>query len=165
MSTLSAKNMLITVGSMLLVDTNSEFTREFAEYYASISDTPCKLVVAGDNTRLLVKLMFQQRIQDYCYCDLSNEISVSELASYLHDHHHIDGVLISALDYHLADDSQRFIFNSLHPVRYLVVQDIDGNYHFERLLDSGFDNHLSCQGRVAEATDDIAETLCKLDSE
>lgn len=158
--------MLSKVETYLLVDTNTEFTQAFASFYFAPEECrPSNLVVAGDNTRLLVKMMFQELIKDYSYCDISNEISVSELASYLHEHHVIAAVLINAHDYKLADDEQRFIFNSLHPVRFLVEENESGEFYFERLLDTAHDNHLSCSSMVAEATDDISESLCKLASE
>lgn len=35
----------------------------------------------------MVKLMFDELIKDYCYCDFSNEISVFELVSYLYEYY------------------------------------------------------------------------------
>jgi len=162
----SAIDMLLNVDALLLVDTNTEFTKSFAEcHFSEAHQRPSNLIVAGDNTRILVKMMFQELIKDYCYCDISNEISVSELASYLHEHHNVSAVLINAHDYTLADDEQKFIFNSLHPVRFLVEENELGEFYFERLLDVGHDNHLSCSSKVAEVTNDISESLCKMDSE
>ena len=72
------------------------------------------LIAAGSNTRQLVKMMFDELIKDYSYCDLENEISVSELINYLKEHHDLHGVLFNNTDYLLASDKQRFIYNSLH---------------------------------------------------
>jgi hypothetical protein len=107
----------------------------------------------------LVKLMFDQLIKDYCYCDFSNEISVSELASYLHEHHDIAGVLYNQTDYLLADDKQRFIFNSLHSVRFLI-KEIDDGYLFEPVTDLAQNNHLSCQTEIAETPQNL-DALCE----
>lgn len=134
--------MPINLDNFLLVDSNSEFSREFTEYLKT-NDNSSNLIVAGDNTRHLVKMMFDNLISDYCYCDFANEISVSELASYLHEHHKIQGVLISSVDYHLANEAQLFIFNSLHPTRYLIEQRPSG-YEYQPLSDTPHNNHLSC---------------------
>ena len=84
--------------------------------------------------RQLVKMMFDELIKDYCYCDFENEISVSELASYLHEHHDIQGVLFNHTDYLLADEKQRFIYNSLHKNRILINLD-DTGYTLSRVTD------------------------------
>ncbi len=150
--------MPFKVDNYLLIDNDSEFSRQFTEHYfgQASTSTPSTLVVAGINTRQLVKLMFDELIKDYCYCDFNNEISVSELASYLHEHHDIVGVLFNQTDYLLADDNQRFIFNSLHNVRFLVSE-VEHGYHFEPVTERAHSNHLSCQ-------DDIAETPLDLDA-
>ena len=107
--------------------------------------------------------MFDELIKDYCYCDFSNEISVSELASYLHEHHDIAGVLFNETDYLLADDKQRFIFNSLHSVRFLIKELEDG-YQFEPVADMAQNNHLSCQTEIAETPQDLAALCEKLNN-
>ena len=145
--------MPFKVNDYLLVDIDNEFSRVFTEhYFASVEGST--LVVAGANSRHMVKLMFDELIKDYCYCDFSNEISVSELASYLHEHHNIKGVLINLTDYQLADDAQKFIYNSLHKIRYLVKQEEQG-FSFAPCPDSAHINHLSCQTTIAETTTDL----------
>ncbi|MBB1301171.1 hypothetical protein H5183_07465 [Pseudoalteromonas sp. SR44-8] len=153
--------MPFEVNNYLLIDNDSEFSRQFTEYYFAQphGTSPSTLVVAGANTRHLVKLMFDQLIKDYCYCDFSNEISVSELASYLHEHHDIAGVLYNQTDYLLADDKQRFIFNSLHSVRFLI-KEIDDGYLFEPVTDLAQNNHLSCQTEIAETPQNL-DALCE----
>jgi hypothetical protein len=138
------------INNFLLVDIDNEFSRAFAEHYFAKAESST-LVVAGANSRQMVKLMFDELIKDYCYCDFSNEISVSELASYLHEHHTIQGVLINLTDYQLADDAQKFIYNSLHKIRYLVQQDEQG-FSFTPCPDAAHINHLSCQSEIAETT-------------
>ncbi|MBE0366853.1 hypothetical protein J8L98_07125 [Pseudoalteromonas sp. MMG013] len=140
--------MPINLDNFLLVDSNSEFSRELAEHLKA-NDQAENLIVAGDNTRHLVKMMFDNLISDYCYCDFANEISVSELATYLHDHHKIQGVLISSLDYKLANEAQLFILDSLHPKRYLVEQLTDG-YQYQLISSNSHNNHLSCQFSESE---------------
>jgi hypothetical protein len=140
--------MSINLDNFLLVDSNSEFSRELAEYLKANNQAK-NLIVAGDNTRHLVKMMFDDLISDYSYCDFANEISVSELATYLHEHHTIKGVLISSIDYHLADKTQLFILDSLHPKRYLVEQTADG-YSYNLITSHGHDNHLSCRFNESE---------------
>ncbi|CCQ09929.1 hypothetical protein PALB_7770 [Pseudoalteromonas luteoviolacea B = ATCC 29581] len=158
--------MLLNEECVLLVDTNTEFTRTFAEFYfGEHTAHKTNLVVAGDNTRAHVKMMFQDLIKDYCFCDISNEISVSELASYIHEHHPVSAVIINALDYHLANEEQKFIFDSLHPIRYLAEENDKGEFYFERVDNQCHDNHLSCNSKVAEATEDITQSLYRLDSE
>ncbi|MDC9510762.1 MULTISPECIES: hypothetical protein [Pseudoalteromonas] len=148
--------MSFEVTNYLLIDIDNEFSRTFAEYYFkhAAPNTPSTLIVAGSNTRKLVKMMFDELIKDYCYCDLENEISVSELATYLHEHHDIQGVLFNNTDYLLADDKQRFIYNSLHEKRYVVSLD-DNGYTFNRITDEGFKNHLSCDTDIAETPKDL----------
>ena len=115
--------MEIKSGSYLLIDVDNEFSRSFVKYYVNRTSQAKKdIVVAGANTQKLVKMMFDELVKDYCYCDIENEISISELASYLHEHHNIQGVLFNQTDYLLADDNQRFIFNSLHAKRFMVSQ-------------------------------------------
>ncbi|WP_392344107.1 hypothetical protein [Pseudoalteromonas prydzensis] len=153
--------MPFEVNNFLLIDNDCEFSRQFTEHYFARphGTRPSTLVVAGTNTRQLVKLMFDELIKDYCYCDFSNEISVSELASYLHEHHDIAGVLFNETDYLLADDKQRFIFNSLHSVRFLIKELEDG-YQFEPVADIAQNNHLSCQTEIAETPQDL-DALCE----
>jgi hypothetical protein len=155
--------MPFEVSNYLLVDIDNEFSRAFAEHYFSHEKrvAPSTLVVAGDNTRQLVKMMFDELIKDYCYCDLNNEISVSELASYLHEHHKIKGVLFNKTDYLLASDSLRFIFNSLHQTRFLITQQGE-NYDFEAVTDKGYSNHLSCQTEIAQTPQDLLDLADRL---
>ncbi|WP_276753861.1 hypothetical protein [Pseudoalteromonas marina] len=150
--------MPFEVTNYLLIDIDNEFSRAFAGHYFNSAkrDAPSTLVIAGANTRQLVKMMFDELIKDYCYCDFENEISVSELASYLHEHHDIKGVLFNQTDYLLADEKQRFIYNSLHEKRFLVTQDETG-FAFSPVKDEGFSNHLSCHTDIADTSVDIIE--------
>ena len=145
--------MPFKVNNYLLVDIDNEFSRAFAQHYFASAENST-LVVAGANSRHMVKLMFDQLVKDYCYCDFSNEISVSELASYLHEHNDIQGVLINQTDYQLANDAQKFIYNSLHKIRYLVQQD-GHSFSFTPCPDAAHINHLSCQSEIAETTADV----------
>ncbi|QPB82083.1 hypothetical protein CWC22_003290 [Pseudoalteromonas rubra] len=144
----------LNLENFLLVDSNWEFSREFAAHLkAQHPDAPSELLIAGDNTKQMLKMMFQEQVKDYCYCDFANEISVSELASYLHEHHKVKGVLIYALDYHLADETQRFIFNSLHRQR-ITVEQSDRGYVYHPLRDPFNNNHLTCHSTVSATTQD-----------
>jgi hypothetical protein len=126
---------------------------------------PQHLIVAGEDTRHLVKMMFDNLIKDYCYCDFANEISVTELAAYLLEHHQIAGVIIHDLDFHLANDEQRAIFNSLHPIRFLVELTPEG-YNYSQIPDSFQENHMSCHiDHLDEEDKSIAESLCKLEND
>ena len=154
--------MPFQVSNFLLIDHDSDFSRRFTEYYFGDSKNST-LVIAGANTRQLVKLMFDQLIKDYCYCDFANEISVSELATYLHEHHEISGVLFNETDYLLADDNQRFIYNSLHTVRFLVSENEHG-FQFTPVADEAQNNHLSCQGDIAQTPQDLDALSEKLNS-
>ena len=152
--------MSFEVNNYLLIDVDNQFSRAFAGYYFNSvkRDTPSSLVVAGSNTRLLVKMMFDDLIKDYCYCDFENEISVSELASYLHEHHDIKGVLFNETDYLLADEKQRFIYNSLHDKRFLVSQK-EKRFIIKPVEEQGFSNHLSCHTDIAKTSDDIISLI------
>ena len=145
--------MPFKVNNYLLVDVDNEFSHAFTHHYFA-GKGGSTLVVAGANSRHMVKLMFDELIKDYCYCDFSNEISVSELASYLHEHHDIKGVLINHTDYQHADDAQKFIYNSLHKVRFLIHQNEQG-FNFIPCPDAAHINHLSCQTDIAQTTADI----------
>ncbi|ALQ07073.1 MULTISPECIES: hypothetical protein [Pseudoalteromonas] len=150
--------MPFQVTNYLLIDIDKEFSRSFAEHYFNSErrNTSSPLVIAGSNMRQLVKMMFDELIKDYCYCDFENEISVSELASYLHEHHSIEGILLNKVDYLLADDAQRFIYNSLHKNRILVSQDENG-FNFCPLTDQSHSNHLSCHTDIAETPLNLVE--------
>ena len=95
--------MPFDITNYLLIDIDNDFSRALAghSFNSSENNAPSTLVIAGNNMRQLVKMMFDELIKDYCYCDFENEISVSELASYLHEHHDIKGVLFNHTDYYL----------------------------------------------------------------
>ncbi|BBN80488.1 hypothetical protein PA25_04730 [Pseudoalteromonas sp. A25] len=157
--------MSLKLDNFLLVDSNKEFSREYAEYLLKHSpNNESQIIAAGDNTRHLLKMMFDNLIKDYCYCDFANEISVSELATYLNEHHQISGVLIPNVDYFLASKEQQFIFNSLHPVRYLLEQTKDGAFEYKKVTDQANNNHLSCNSNLSAIGEDIEALLCKQDS-
>ncbi|KZN33059.1 hypothetical protein [Pseudoalteromonas luteoviolacea] len=146
--------MSLNLDNFLLVDSNWEFSQEFVEFVKTLApDTPSKIIIAGDNTKQMLKMMFKDQIKDYSYCDFDNEISVSELATYLHEHHQIKGVLINSLDYHLADEKQRFIFNSLHAERYTIEQ-LPNGYDYHRISDPFNNNHLTCNSSLAATKED-----------
>ena len=151
--------------NFLLIDSNADFSREFVSYQnQQFPDKPQHLIVAGENTRHLVKMMFDDLIKDYCYCDFANEISVTELAAYLLAHHKIAGIIIHDLDFHLANDEQRTIFNSLHPVRFLV-ESTQESYKYIKLPDNFQENHMSCHHEHLNEDDlSIAQSLCKLEN-
>ncbi|MBQ4832845.1 hypothetical protein J8L70_06295 [Pseudoalteromonas sp. MMG010] len=155
--------MPFEVSNYLLLDTDSKFSHDFATHYFDQSkrQNPSTLIVAGGNTRQLVKMMFDNLIKDYSYCDISNEISVSELASYLHTHHQIKGVLLNKADYLSASKEQQFIFNSIHQIRFLVSQSENG-YYFESVGEKGHVNHLSCQTEIAQTSADLTELAIQL---
>nr|WP_081707854.1 hypothetical protein [Pseudoalteromonas sp. TB13] len=121
-------SMPLEITNYLLIDIDNEFSRAFAEYYVNNNGKTktSTLIAAGSNTRQLVKMMFDELIKDYSYCDLENEISVSELINYLKEHHDLHGVLFNSTDYLLASDKQRFIYNSLHEKRFLISLDDTG---------------------------------------
>ncbi|MEJ6475046.1 hypothetical protein [Pseudoalteromonas piscicida] len=137
----------------LLVDSNWDFSLELVEHLQNIRTTGASnIIIAGDNTKQMLKMMFNEQIKDYCYCDFDNEISVSELASYLHRHHNINAILLYSLDYHLASEEQRFIFDSLHPHRFLIEQSPQG-FQVDLLRSQATINHLSCHPETAGLSD------------
>lgn len=138
---------------LLLVDSNWDFSQELVEHLQNVrSSQASNIIIAGDNTKQMLKMMFKEQIKDYCYCDFDNEISVSELASYLHRHHNIHAVLLYSLDYHLATEEQRFIFDSLHPHRFLIEQSPQG-FQITKLHSQASINHLSCHPDTAGLPD------------
>ena len=143
--------MSFKITNYLLVDIDNDFSRALAEHYFSSAqnNTPSTLVIAGSNTRQLVKMMFDDLINDYCYCNFDNEISVCELANYLQEHHDIKGVLFNRADYLRADEKQRFIYNSLHTNRILVSKK-EGGFSFDPITERGYENHLSCHVNVVK---------------
>ena len=102
--------------------------------------------------------MFDELAKGYCYCDIENEISISELASYLHEHHNVQGVLFNQTDYLLADDTQRFIYNSLHEKRYIISQTNHG-YGINPINEECHSNHLSCDTDIAQTAQELTELL------
>ncbi|NWL14369.1 hypothetical protein FHG08_01025 [Pseudoalteromonas sp. Scap03] len=149
--------MAIKTGSYLLIDIDNEFSRAFVKYYINTNDAAKKdIIIAGANTQKLVKMMFDELVKDYCYCDIENEISISELASYLHEHHNVQGVLFNQTDYLLADDTQRFIYNSLHEKRYIISQTNHG-YDINPINEECHSNHLSCDTDIAQTAQELIE--------
>ncbi|WP_440054051.1 hypothetical protein ACSLBF_14420 [Pseudoalteromonas sp. T1lg65] len=143
--------------NFLLVDSNGEFSQELLDYLQSQApQAPSDMIIAGDYTRQMLKMMFKQQVKDYYYCDFSNEISVTELASYLLDYHVINGVLLHALDYQLASREQKFIFNSLHPNRFLVDQTPQG-YTIKLVSTHPIHNHLTCHSGKLTSEDKNAQ--------
>lgn len=137
----------------LLVDSNWDFSQELVEHLQNVrSSQASNIIIAGDNTKQMLKMMFKEQIKDYCYCDFDNEISLSELASYLHRHHNIHAVLLYSLDYHLATEEQRFIFDSLHPYRFLIEQSPQG-FQITKQHSQALINHLSCHPDTAGLPD------------
>lgn len=151
--------MDIKTASYLLIDIDNGFSRAFVIHYLGAKAcAKLDIIVAGENTQKLVKMMFDELVKDYCYCDIENEISVSELASYLHQHHNIQGVLFNQTDYLLADDKQRFIYNSLHEKRYTIIQTNQG-YNIKTIKDECHSNHLSCDSDIAQAAQELTALL------
>ena len=149
--------MEIKTASYLLIDIDNEFSRSFIKHYINSNDPAKKdIVIAGANTQKLVKMMFDELVKDYCYCDIENEISISELASYLHEHHNVQGVLFNQTDYLLADDTQRFIYNSLHEKRYIISQTNHG-YDINPINEECHSNHLSCDTDIAQTAQELTE--------
>lgn len=151
--------MDIKTASYLLIDIDNEFSRAFVIHYLDTKAcAKLDIIVAGENTQKLVTMMFDELVKDYCYCDIENEISVSELASYLHQHHNIQGVLFNQTDYLLADDKQRFIYNSLHEKRYTIIQTNQG-YNIKPIKDECHSNHLSCDSDIAQTAQELTALL------
>lgn len=151
--------MAIKTGSYLLIDIDNEFSRAFVKHYINTNDAAKKdIIIAGENTQKLVKMMFDELVKDYCYCDIENEISISELASYLHEHHNVQGVLFNQTDYLLADDTQRFIYNSLHEKRYMISQ-TNHAYDINPINEECHSNHLSCDTDIAQTAQELTELL------
>ncbi|TMP07100.1 hypothetical protein CWC11_07590 [Pseudoalteromonas sp. S3178] len=148
--------MPVQVTNYLLIDIDNEFSRAFAQYNKNNnkSSTPCELIAVGSNTRQLVKMMFDEQIKDYCYCDLENEISVAELSHYLADHHSIHGVLFNSADYLLASDQQRSIYNSLNENRFLINLD-DTEYTLSRITDDTLTEPLIAEHDIAHSTQEL----------
>ena len=144
------------VTNYLLIDIDNEFSRAFAQYNKNNnkSTTPCELIAVGSNTRQLVKMMFDEQIKDYCYCDLENEISVAELSHYLADHHSIHGVLFNSADYLLASDQQRSIYNSLNENRFLINLD-DTEYTLSPITDDTITEPLIAAHDIAHSTQEL----------
>ncbi|WP_462159098.1 hypothetical protein [Pseudoalteromonas sp. GB56] len=126
------------LSNFLLIDSDPLLSRAFC---AQVNSE--ELIVAGANTRHMVKLMFDHNAKDYCYCDFENEISVAELSSYMSRHHKIEGVLIFAEIYESAGNTLKWIIDSLHENRVLIVKH-PTHYEFKKLDTVFRKNHLSC---------------------
>ena len=74
--------MPFDITNYLLIDIDNDFSRALAghSFNSFENNAPSTLVIAGNNMRQLVKMMFDELIKDYCYCDFENEISVSEIS-------------------------------------------------------------------------------------
>ncbi|MFY8274294.1 hypothetical protein AAEU32_09230 [Pseudoalteromonas sp. SSDWG2] len=126
------------LSNFLLIDSDPLLSRAFCANVDS-----AELIVAGANTRHMVKLMFDQHAKDYCYCDFENEISVAELSSYLSRHHNVQGILIFQEAYEKAGNNLKWVFDSLHEQRYIIEKTVTG-YTFKPLETPFRKNHLTC---------------------
>ena len=65
-------------------------------------------------------------------------------------------MLFNQTDYLLADDKQRFIYNSLHEKRYIISQTNHG-YDIKPINEECHSNHLSCHTDIAQTAQELAE--------
>ncbi|RZF77658.1 hypothetical protein EXT46_16140 [Pseudoalteromonas sp. CO325X] len=126
------------LSNYLLIDSDPLLSRAFCA-----NPDAHAVIVAGANTRHMVKLMFDQQVKDYCYCDFDNEISVAELSSYVSRHHSVAGVLVFACAYESASNSFKWVIDSLHENR-LLINKQGADYHLTPLTTPYHQNHLSC---------------------
>ncbi len=138
------------ISKYLLIDHDTRTSRLLLEGHKS----PPR-VIAGTNMRELTRLMLDSLIGDYCYCDFSNEISVTELAGYLYEHHDIAGVLLFSPHYRAVGKHQQWIYDSLHPNRLSYFPD-ELSYAFSPLMNPHTSNHLSCNRPPRLGEDDFA---------
>ena len=107
--------------TFLIIDHIPAVTRRFT---MSLTNTKTKLVVAGNNTRHLLRMMYDHLIEDYTYCDFNSEISVAELKQYVSTYHHIDGLYIFADYYEQQSAETKQLITSLHKHVFLVKSDL-----------------------------------------
>ena len=107
--------------TFLIIDHIPAVTRRFT---MSLTSTNSKLVVAGNNTRHLLRMMYDHLIEDYTYCDFNSEISVAELKQYVSTYHHIDGLYLFADYYQQQPSETKQLITSLHKQVFLIKSDL-----------------------------------------
>jgi len=125
--------MILNEKSFLLIDNPSFPSRRFCHFLIENKST---VIGTGDNTRNLLRMMYDHLVKDYCYCDFSDEISASYMSVYLNNYHDFDGVFISHKIFKIANSKKQEIIKGLHKNIYLVDEPSVNNFKISKLTKS-----------------------------
>lgn len=125
--------MILYEKKFLLIDNPSFPSRQFCQYLKERKST---LIGTGDNTRNLLRMMYDHLVEDYCYCNFDDEISASHMFVYLNNHHDFDGVFISRKIFKEAGPKEQGIIKGLHKNIYLVDEPEINNFKISKLKKS-----------------------------
>ncbi|SFC69690.1 hypothetical protein [Pseudoalteromonas denitrificans] len=136
--------MLLNGNRFLLIDNPLFSTRQFCYFVTEHKST---IIGTGEDTRKLLKMMYDHLIEDYCYCNFEDELSISQMTDYLDKYHHLSGVFICDDIYLNAKPSIKRVIKSLHNNIYLVNGDSINNFNISRLQNTQVldNNYLSAQ--------------------
>lgn len=66
--------------AIVIVGATQKTLKTFRSFYAR---QPFKFIALGNNTRDLVRMMYDHLLDDYCYCSFSDPASVAQTQAYL----------------------------------------------------------------------------------
>ena len=125
--------MLLNEKNFLLIDNPSFPSRQFCHY---LTEKNSKVIGTGENTRNLLRMMYDHLVEDYCYCDFADELSISQMSVYLKNYHALDGVFIFENMFKEASPQKQKIIKSLHKNIYLVDEPEINNFKISKLKKS-----------------------------
>lgn len=122
--------MILNEKNFLLIDDPSFSSRQFCNY---LTENNSKVIGTGENTRNLLRMMYDHLVEDYCYCDFSDELSISQMSVYLKNHHNLDGVFIFEKMFYEANTQKQKIIRRLHKNVYLVSENSHNDFQISKL--------------------------------
>jgi len=125
--------MILNEKKFLLIDNASFSSRQFCHHLAEKNS---KVIGTGENTRNLLRMMYDHLVEDYCYCDFTDEISISQMSVYLKNYHALDGVFICNNMFNEASSQKQKIIRGLHKNIYLVDEPSINNFKISKLQKS-----------------------------
>jgi len=122
--------MILNEKNFLLIDNPSFPSRQFCHY---LSEQNSRVIGTGENTRNLLRMMYDHLVDDYCYCDFNDELSISQMSVYLKNYHTLDGVFIFEDMYQEAGPQKQKIIKGLHENIYLVNEQSFNSFKISKL--------------------------------
>jgi len=125
--------MILNEKNFLLIDDPSSPTRQFCHY---LKENNAKIIGTGKNTRNLLRMMYDHLVEDYCYCDFNDELSISQMSVYLKNHHALDGIFIFENMFKEASIQQQKVIKGLHKNIYFVDEQSGNQFKISKFKKS-----------------------------